>query len=433
MNRICCFKNCENTSMNRKDCCFFEFPVDFNLCLQWIETVGNKDFFEDFAYGGAVPFRKKYICSDHFGDDDFVNSGNIFAGIKPIAVPSSNPMKENVLVTGPLEKVLVKQEPPEKEFWDAGDSSQVVFPIELLEHVKVEEVSSQSINLGGIDPLQGTEFVKLRRSLRTKKAEAMAIKRARETPDQRTKRRRQNALRNSIRRSMESPIERDRRRKKNAERAAMRRQNETPEQKEIRRMKDLLRARRRRLLETEEQATMRRINDAARAQARRQNESEQEKNMRRLSDLIRITNRRKNESPEERRERLRKNREYSAKKRYIQKLEFELNHPKNLIDDTCLTLRNFEEDVTAVNMSFFQSLGVYQKQHEYHYDRDEGQDKNDSSMKFIPLTNSFNAYAAQEYFQLHKVSCENDDSIKKSPEVEPSTNEANVESQLVLL
>lgn len=134
---------------------------------------------------------------------------------------------------------------------------------------------------------------------------------------------------------------------------------ETPQQKEIRRVKDLLRARRRRQTETEEETKLRRLYDAARAQARRQNESEEEKNLRRMKDLKRVTKRRRNETDEERMERLKKNREYSAKRRYIQRLEQEVNHPKNLIDDNFLSLRNFEEDVTTMSASLFQPLNAY--------------------------------------------------------------------------
>ncbi|XP_044756490.1 stress response protein NST1-like [Coccinella septempunctata] len=384
-NRICSFRGCNNSSRN-KNCCFFEFPQDFNLCIQWVEIIGCKELLEDFAFQGPEPFRGRFICSDHFTEEDFVDNCNTTSGLKKDAVPFyfiSNRKSEDSMT-----KISVKSEQSDGDFWDEhGITNSSVFPDDILSSVKVEDESSHFSPSG--DSFQSAYF-----NLKRKSKERVR-RRANETPEQLAERRLQCAQRAYLRRKMETLQEKETRRKANAERQAKKRMSETPEQREIRRVKDVLRSRRRRQTETEEETRLRRMQDAARAQARRQNESEEEKIMRRMRDLERVTKRRRNETDEERMERLRKNREYSAKRRYEQRLEQELTQPRNPMDDTFLTLRNLEQDMPGVNGGFFQSLAAFTDLHSDNHLNDATFNKvnteHNSNTRIIPGVANLNA------------------------------------------
>ncbi|KAK9884558.1 hypothetical protein WA026_007399 [Henosepilachna vigintioctopunctata] len=380
--------------------------------------------------------------------------GNIYSGIKLNAVPSYVPNKVDICGEKLLGDVYIKNEPLDGVSWKTKDSKN---PDEFLQHVKAEEISSKSLCSDGGDALTTMQYHILGRT-RSKHAEVVARKRANESPSKRLERlrknaeraafkrsiesaeeafirRQRNAQRNSVRRSLETEEEKEKRRKLNAERQAKKRKNETPEQRDLRRIKDLLRARRRRLLETEEQAQTRKISDAARAKARRQNETEEEKNIRRLNDIIRITRRRGNETFKDRQDRLRKNRDYSAKKRYIHKLEYELNNSKNSDADMSMSMRNCEEDISCMN--------VNAKTHEYHHyigsmlhNKEENNiyqlDRIDK--KFFPLTNTFNEFNIHTP-DMEQISSVDDNSVnvlsKDSNQSPP--DEISAETMLVLL
>ncbi|VEN60401.1 unnamed protein product [Callosobruchus maculatus] len=276
--------------------------------MQWVQNSGRPEFFEQFAFEGALPFLTRFICSDHFGDSDYLDVTNRDLGLKSNAIPRLNlilgPVEPEVDLGEDTENIDIKQEPLEtEESPDMTDQK----PTDPEDPLKVpvpplkfgDEGFYDSLHLSTMlngdgsytsnescDSSSQTDEGRALRDLffcRYETAVDTENKRRRmnETEEQRRERLQRAALEAKRKRTTETEEEKKLRRMKNALATALRRRRETPEQTAARREKGRIRARLKRMTETEEQTKARREKGRIRARLKRMTETEEESKARR--------------------------------------------------------------------------------------------------------------------------------------------------------
>nr|CAH7717316.1 unnamed protein product [Callosobruchus chinensis] len=305
----CCMTSCDNHSHNGDSkITYFPFPKDFDLCMQWVQNSGKPEFFEQFAFEGALPFLTRFICSNHFGDSDYLDVTNRDLGLKPNAIPRLNlilcPVEPEIDIGEDTENIDIKQEPIEaEELSDMTDQK----PINIEDPLKVpippvkfgDEGFYDSLHLSTMlngdgsytsnescDSSSQTDEGRALRDLFFCRYETAVDtenkkKRMNETEDQRKERLQKAASEAKRKRTTETDEEKKLRRMKNALATALRRRRETPEQTAARREKGRIRARLKRMTETEEQTKARREKGRIRARLKRMTETEEESKARR--------------------------------------------------------------------------------------------------------------------------------------------------------
>lgn len=309
MDKICSMVGCNNTSENFPTGHFFQFPHDFYLCLSWVENCKNPKIVEDFAYGGALPCLKRYVCSHHFISSDFIDSEHLHLGIKLDAVPHYCPLKTEDAIAS---QIHVKEE----FYYSDNEGTADIIKNEINSaNRKTWENTTQSTAHLDITVLHFRKSCESDPCIYSNCDNSCNILQRRNKKQQYKDRLWKNGTRAVSRRSNESEEGKKIRKHKNAVRAANRRRDETEEQRLLRRLKDKIRSAQRRKRETEMQTKIRKYNDAVRAAFRRSQESSEQKMKRRLYDMIRAANRRSNENAEQRQKRLMADRERAAKRR----------------------------------------------------------------------------------------------------------------------
>ncbi|CAH1976870.1 unnamed protein product [Acanthoscelides obtectus] len=303
----CCMTSCDNTSKNGDPkISYYPFPKDFDLCMQWVQNSGKPEYFEQFAFEGALPFLTKHMCSEHFGDSDFLDVTNRDIGLKPNAIPRLNlvlcQIEAEVDIGEHLENIEIKQEPldsesldnmtdqnpnedplkvpmPPLKFGDEGfyDSLHLSTMLNGDGSYTSNESCDSSSQTDEGRALRDLFFVRYETALDTENKK----RRMNETEDQRKERLQKAASEAKRKRNSESEEEKKLRRMKNALATAIRRRRETPEQTAARREKGRIRARLKRATETEEQTKARREKGRIRARLKRMTETEEESRARR--------------------------------------------------------------------------------------------------------------------------------------------------------
>ncbi|XP_060526872.1 uncharacterized protein LOC132702323 isoform X2 [Cylas formicarius] len=270
MARRCCVKNCPNTDFG---VCLFQFPTDLDLCEQWIKHTKNLEFLDEFAYGGALAFLKRFICQFHFSENDFFIKGDPTSGLKPSAVPKTRQGLRPRVGLGDIELIICPN------------------PGGISENSTVRNLK---------DPLADLQLphlenaARISQKMRSKRKSEQNMLKARER--QETEIESQKPTRRCKNGAQETDEERARRRERDKMKMRLYRSKETPEQREERRRKDRERARRYYTCvpgSSDEEVAKKRQLKALDSRIRRSKETEEQREERRRKDRVRNANKRR--------------------------------------------------------------------------------------------------------------------------------------------